>query len=97
MIIDEAIFLELEIPKPKMEDAMVIIEEDNDVTFANRYMVIGTTYRGAHFYSESFDSYDDAIDVYPKYAAMVEYFGGGTVDMYEYSGENYKIICMDWI
>lgn len=44
------------------------------------YYIIGRTNAGGRYYSENM-CYEDAIASMPKYAGMVQYFGGGTVEL----------------
>ncbi len=55
---------------------MAIIDGEDMVMFAHHYCIVGACFSGAHFISETFDSYDDAADVFAKYCATVRYFDG---------------------
>jgi hypothetical protein len=73
---------------PFVEDEMAIIDGEDMVMFAHHYCIVGACFSGAHFISETFDSYDDAADVFAKYVEVVRYFDGGSCSLYEYSFDN---------
>lgn len=73
---------------PFVEDEMAIIDGEDMVMFAHHYCIVGACFSGAHFISETFDSYEDAADVFAVYTEIVRYFNGGSCSLYEYSFDN---------
>jgi len=56
------------------------------------YTIAGLCTKGARFYSENiFDIHKAKIE-FEKYAAVVKYFGGGTVNLYNITNEFCDII-----
>lgn len=54
-----------------------------------RYYVIGRALCGGRFYSENVKDYDEAMILFDKYSAVVDYFGGGIVELhFLYLGED---------
>ena len=82
---------------PFVEDEMAIIDGEDMVMFAHHYCIVGACFSGAHFISETFDSYEDAANVFAKYCSVVEYFHGGTCTLYEYSIDDCEIVDNVWI
>ena len=60
--------------------------EINNCNIANpdipNYTVVGRCLSGSRHYSENM-TYEEALAAMPKYVSVVEYFGGGTVDLWE--------------
>lgn len=82
---------------PFVEDEMAIIDGEDMAMFAHKYCIVGACFSGAHFISETFDSYEDAADVFAKYCATVKYFDGGTCTLYECSIDDCEIVDNVWI
>ena len=53
------------------------------------YYIIGRSLTGGRYYSEKL-TYEDALAEMPKYIAVVNYFGGGVVDLYDWNGRIIK-------
>ena len=49
------------------------------------FYVIGRCSKGSRHYSKGM-SYEDALAIMPKYISVVDYFGGGTVDLVNWDG-----------
>lgn len=58
---------------------------ENDKLIQHRFMISCATFSGAHFFSQSFDSINEAKEEFSDYIDVVNYFGGGICDIYEYS------------
>lgn len=83
---------------PMVADEKSILHGEVMTTFAHKYGIIGSCLSGAHFISETFDSYEDAADAFIKYCATVEYFDGGSCTLFEFSADNdFEVIKNVWI
>ena len=56
------------------------------------FSVIGRATCGGRFYSESFDDYKKAYQLFSLYKDVVKYFGGGEVELICVSKEGYDIV-----
>lgn len=75
-------------------DKAIVSEAENIVRNVHDYFIIARTSTGARFYSENFGK--DSISKYIKdYKSMVNYFGGGTVELWECSWGMQNIIFID--
>jgi len=52
----------------------------------NKYFIVGRCLSGSRHYSESF-TWEEAMSEFDKYVAVVNYFGGGIVEVYNDDGE----------
>lgn len=59
---------------------------------ARYYFVVGHTINGGRFYSETFTDSLDAINTYHDYYDTVKYFGGGTVELFRITDNDFDII-----
>ena len=59
---------------------------------AGYYMIAGLCITGARFYSEILFNITKAKTEFEKYAAVVKYFGGGTVNLYNITNDFCDII-----
>lgn len=82
---------------PFVADEMSIINGEIMKSYIHTFCIIGACFSGAHFISETFDSYDDAAKAFAKYCATVEYFDGGTCTLYECSLDDCEVIDNVWI
>ena len=55
---------------------------NTDETFLGRFFVVGRTNTGGRYYSETVKDYDYAYHLYCLYSDLVDYFGGGIVELY---------------
>lgn len=63
-----------------------IVEMDD-----TQYYIIGRTNTGSRHYSETL-TLGNALDLFPKYCGVVDYFGGGTVELFASLGETTIIL-----
>lgn len=66
--------------------ASPVIEMDD-----TKYHIIGRTNTGSRHYSETL-SLSKALDQFPLYCGVVDYFGGGTVELFASLGETTIIV-----
>lgn len=60
------------------------------------YFVIGRTLKGGRHISPTVN-WKTAIEIYKDYIDIVEYFGGGTVTLYELNIDDYEVVLSDVI
>lgn len=58
------------------------------------YFIAAHTINGARFYSESFENVMDAVQQYITYEDTVNYFGGGTVELFRIDPDDFDIIAI---
>ena len=58
------------------------------------YFIAAHTINGARFYSETFDDVITAANVYNKYEDLVQYFDGGTVELFKIDSKDFDIIAI---
>lgn len=63
-------------------DTKVQPEEIPENFLKRTYFVRGICFTGSRHYSENVD-WEDALDLYSRYRALVGYFGGGRVELIE--------------
>lgn len=64
---------------------------------SREYFINANTINGARFYSENF-TFNVADKMFEKYKAVVRYFGGGEVRLYETSdcaGEDFELVKLE--
>lgn len=54
------------------------------------FSIVGRCHKGSRHYSENMN-YEKALATMPKYVSVVEYFGGGTVELIDYNGNIIKL------
>ena len=59
------------------------------VADTRKYFIAGRCLSGSRHYSE-YMTWNKALKEFSKYVAVVNYFGGGTVEIYSEDGELYK-------
>ena len=69
-----------------MEFKTVVEYNPTLVAAKNEYFIIGRCLSGSRHYSENM-CFSKIMDVIDKYRAVVDYFGGGTVEVYRATGE----------
>ena len=68
--------------------ACVSVETKLDETF----FVVGRAITGARFYSETVKTFEDAIFLFEGYCDIVSYFGGGEVELFTLTNDEYDIV-----
>lgn len=58
----------------------------------NMFFVIGRATCGGRFYSETTENYREAYQLFSSYKSVVEYFGGGEVELVAVSENGYDIV-----
>ena len=58
----------------------------------NMFFVIGRATCGGRFYSETTENYKESYQLFSSYKNVVEYFGGGEVELVAVSEDGYDII-----
>ncbi len=61
------------------------------------WFVTAHTINGGRFYSEPFEIFDDAVKYYDSIKSMIEYFGGGYVEMLRINDYDYDVIAVSRI
>lgn len=61
------------------------------------WFVTAHTINGGRFYSEPFEIFDDAQDYYDNIKSLVQYFGGGYVELLRISDYDYDVIAISRI
>ena len=61
------------------------------------WFVTAHTINGGRFYSEPFEIFDDARDYYDSIKSMIEYFGGGHVELLRISDYDYDVVAVSRI
>jgi hypothetical protein len=61
------------------------------------WFVTAHTINGGRFYSEPFENFDDAQDYYDNIKSLVQYFGGGHVEMLRISDYDYDVVAISRI
>lgn len=56
------------------------------------YFVTAHTINGGRFYSETFSSSIEAMPIYNDYKNMVDFFGGGYVELFRIDENDFEII-----
>ena len=56
------------------------------------WFVTAHTINGGRFYSEPFENFDDATKYYDNIKGLVQYFGGGHVEILRISDYDYDVI-----
>ncbi|HAU87280.1 MAG TPA: hypothetical protein DCW90_17875 [Lachnospiraceae bacterium] len=72
------------------DDASYIMNEVLTI-LDHKYFIVGRTLDGARFYSEDI-IWEDTAEMFQKYSAMVQFFGGGIVSLYEYTYDDYELV-----
>lgn len=74
----------------------VLLEKNNNIItqtkLYNMFFVIGRTFCGGRFYSETTENYEQAYQLFSSYKDIIKYFGGGEVELVCVSKEGYDII-----
>lgn len=76
---------------PFAADDTNIIMADILTLLDHKYFIVGRTLSGARFYSEDIE-WEDTVDTFKDYKGMVNYFGGGVVELYEYTIDEYELV-----
>ena len=76
---------------PWVADEYAIIEGEKKVMLDRDYFIVAKTINGSRFYSPSM-SWEDTTEELRKYRAMVKYFGGGMLWLYERTFDDYDIV-----
>jgi len=63
----------------------------------NWWFVVGHTINGGRFYSESFTNYSSAQHCYNEFKTLVDYFGGGYVELLNISEYDYDVVAFSHI
>lgn len=58
------------------------------------YFIAAHTINGARFFSESFNNISIAAQNYVLYEDLVDYFGGGIVELYYIDEEDFNIVAI---
>ena len=58
----------------------------------NFYFIVAHTYSGDRFYSEPFNTFTEANNVFSSYESMIKYFGGGTVEILYITDFDFDVI-----
>lgn len=58
------------------------------------YFIAAHTINGARFYSEPFENVMDAVQQYIVYEDTIDYFGGGTVELFRIDPDDFDIIAV---
>lgn len=67
-----------------------------DVAEESMYFIVGRCLNGSRHYSENM-CFSEIVCAIDKYRAVVDYFGGGTVDVYRATGTKiYSDVVMDF-
>lgn len=67
-----------------------------DTAEKSLYFIVGRCLSGSRHYSENM-CFPEVVKVIDKYRSVVDYFGGGTVDVYRATGEKiYSDVVMDF-
>lgn len=53
------------------------------------FFIVGRCTCGSRHYSEML-TYEKALSIMPKYIGVVDYFGGGTIELVDYNGNVLK-------
>jgi hypothetical protein len=61
------------------------------------WFVTAHTVNGGRFYSEPFEMFDDACSYYDNIKGLVQYFGGGHVEMLRISDYDYDVVAISRI
>lgn len=61
------------------------------------WFVTAHTINGGRFYSEPFELFDDAAKYYDNIKGMIEYFGGGYVEMLRINDYDYDVVAVSRI
>lgn len=61
------------------------------------WFVVGHTINGGRFYSEPFELFDDARFYYDDIKGLVQYFGGGYVEMLRINDYDYDVVAISRI
>lgn len=76
---------------PFAGDDMFILQGELEYLFPQEYFIAARTLNGARFYSENFEEKD--LNYYISlYKAMVDYFGGGRVLVYNITDDSAIIV-----
>lgn len=76
---------------PFAEDDLMTIMGDLYDEYVAEYMVVGRCFSGARFYSEKL-CFENMDEVFNEYCDVVKYFGGGYVQLYKYTFDDYTIV-----
>lgn len=74
-----------------------LVFETKSDKFTPYYFIAAHTVRGSRFYSETFKSSLDALEVYPQYVDMIQYFGGGQVELFRITEDDYDVISISYV
>jgi hypothetical protein len=66
--------------------------EDPQVAVEEYFCIAGKCLSGSRHYSEDFYDYKDACKAFDEYCGLVTYFGGGVVDLYCFTNDEFEII-----
>jgi len=70
-----------------------ILKSDIQWEDSQKYFCIaGKCLNGSRHYSEDFYNYKDACKAFDEYCGLVIYFGGGVVDLYCFTNDEFEII-----
>lgn len=72
-----------------------VSEKDNRIR--SWWFVTAHTINGGRFYSEPFELFDDAQSYYDNIKGLVEYFGGGHIELLRISDYDYDVVAISRI
>lgn len=73
----------------------LIYKEQNNIK--SWWFITAHTINNGRFYSEPFENFDNAVVYYNDIKSMVEYFGGGYVEMLRINDYDYDVIAVSRI
>lgn len=76
---------------PWVADENAIIEGEVMTILDHDYFVVAHTINGGRFYSQTL-GWEDVTEEFRKYKNVVRFFGGGYVQLYERTFDNYEIV-----
>ena len=82
--------------EPWVADEHAIIESEKKVMLERDYFIVARTLKGARFFSELF-SWKNIDFYYDSYVSMLNYFGGGIIEIYEQEYGDYNLISSEVI
>lgn len=74
-----------------------VLFDGKEPQFVPYYFIAAHTIHGGRFYSEVFKNSLEALEIYPQYADMVQYFGGGQVELFRITENDYDVIAISYV
>lgn len=76
---------------PWVEDEKALIKGEAMAVIDRDYFIVAKTINGGRFYSRNM-SWSDTTEEFRKYKSTVKFFGGGIIQLYERTFDDYEII-----